>query len=122
MQVVREYGDTMDLDTLHMADETRHDTYDRQITDVDIPDAIAKTAEATAQQLELNKLAGEKEEEAKKNYNAAQWDAKTKEILSQPAMLALKKLEIEALWASKGVSPYGNNNVFGNMEIIKGIR
>ena len=33
MQVVREYGDTMDIDTLHMADETRHDTYDRQITE-----------------------------------------------------------------------------------------
>lgn len=33
MQVVREYSDTMDLDMLHMADETRHDTYDRQITE-----------------------------------------------------------------------------------------
>lgn len=93
-----------------------------QITDVDIPDAIAKTAEATARQLELNKLAGEKEEEAKKNYNAAQWDAKTKEILSQPAMLALKKLEIEAMWAQKGVSPWGSNNVFGDVGLIKGLR
>jgi hypothetical protein len=94
-----------------------------QITDVDIPDAIAQTAEATARQLELNKLAGEKEEEAEKNYNAAQWDAKTKEILSQPAMLALKKLEIEAMWAQQGVSPYGNNNVFGaETAVFKGLK
>jgi hypothetical protein len=94
-----------------------------QITDVDIPDAVAKTAEATARQQELNKLAGAKEEEAMKNFKAAEWDAKTKEILSQPAMLALKKLEIEAMWAQKGVSPYGSNNVFGSdMALIKGMR
>jgi hypothetical protein len=84
-----------------------------QITDVDIPEAVAKTAEATARQQELNKLAGAKEEEAMKNFKAAEWDAKTKEILSQPAMLELKRLEIDAIWATKGVSPYGNNNVFG---------
>jgi len=84
-----------------------------QITDVDIPDAIAQAAENTAKQQELNKLAGAKADEAEKNFAAAKWDAQTKEILSQPAMLALKKLEIDALWASKGVSPYGTNNVFG---------
>lgn len=84
-----------------------------QITDVDIPKAIADAAEATAKQQELNKLAGEKAKEAENNYKAAEWDAKTKDILSQPAMLALKKLEIEELWAKKGVSPWGNNNVFG---------
>jgi hypothetical protein len=94
-----------------------------QITDVDIPEAVAKTAEATARQQELNKLAGAKEEEAMKNFKAAEWDAKTKEILSQPAMLALKKLEIDALWASKGVSPWGNNNVFGaELSVIKGLK
>lgn len=91
-----------------------------QITDVDIPEAVAKTAEATARQQELNKLAGAKEEEAMKNFKAAEWDAKTKEILSQPAMLELKRLEIDAIWASKGVSPYGNNNVFGaDVSILK---
>ncbi|HNR55392.1 MAG TPA: SPFH domain-containing protein [Flavobacteriales bacterium] len=84
-----------------------------QITDVDIPRAIAEASEATAKQQELNKLAGEKAKEAENNYKAAEWDAKTKDILSQPAMLALKKLEIEELWAKKGVSPWGNNNVFG---------
>ena len=91
-----------------------------QITDVDIPEAVAKTAEATARQQELNKLAGAKEEEAMKNFKAAEWDAKTKEILSQPAMLELKRLEIDAIWATKGVSPYGNNNVFGSdVSILK---
>lgn len=94
-----------------------------QITDVDIPDAVAKTAEATARQQELNKLAGAKEEEAMKNFKAAEWDAKTKELLSQPAMLEYKKLEIDALWASKGVSPWGNNNVFGaDLSVIKGLK
>lgn len=93
-----------------------------QVTDVDIPNAIAQAAEQTAQQQELNKLALEKAQESENNYKAAEWDAKTKQILSQPAMLELKKLEIEEMWAKKGVSPYGNNNVFGNMEIIKGIR
>lgn len=84
-----------------------------QITDVDIPKPIAEAAVATARQDELNKLAAKKEQEAQNNYNAAVWDAKTKDILSQPSMLALKKLDIEMEWAKQGVSPYGNNNVFG---------
>ena len=94
-----------------------------QITDVDIPDAIAKAAETTARQSELNKLALSKAQEAENNFKAAEWDAKTKEILSQPAMLELKKLEIQELWAKKGVSPYGNNNVFGaDMALIKAMK
>lgn len=84
-----------------------------QITDVDIPEPIAKAAEQTAKQNEVNKLALSKAIEAENNFKAAEWDAKTKDILSQPAMLALKKLEIEMTWAQKGVSPWGNNNVFG---------
>lgn len=84
-----------------------------QITDVDIPAAIADAAERTAEQQEKNKLAGEKAKEAENNFNAAEWDAKTKQILSQPAMLELKRLEIQELWAKKGVSPWGQNNVFG---------
>lgn len=84
-----------------------------QITDVDIPKPIADAAAATAKQNEVNKLALSKAIEAENNFKAAEWDAKTKDILSQPAMLALKKLEIEMKWAEKGVSPYGSNNVFG---------
>ena len=84
-----------------------------QITDVDIPEGIAKTAEQTAKQTELNKLALSKAIEAENNFRAAEWDAKTKDVLSQPAMLKLKELEIEQTWANKGVSKYGTNNVFG---------
>ena len=90
--------------------------FDRvRVTDVDLPGSVSQTAELSAKQEELNKLADKKKTEAENNFHAAEWDAKTKDILSQPAMLALKKLEIDAMWATKGVSPYGNNNVFGSM-------
>ncbi len=85
-----------------------------QITDVDIPVLISKAAEQTARQAELNKLALSKSIQAENNYKAAEWDAKTKDILSQPAMLKLMELEIEMEYAKKGVSPWGNNNVFGS--------
>lgn len=88
--------------------------FDRiRVTDVDLPPAVSQTAELSAKQEELNKLADKKKTEAQNNYHAAEWDAKTKDILSQPAMLALKRLEIDMEYAKKGVSPYGTNNVFG---------
>jgi regulator of protease activity HflC (stomatin/prohibitin superfamily) len=89
--------------------------YDRvRVTDVDLPTSVSQTAELSAKQEELNKLADKKKTEAENNYNAAQWDAKTKDILSQPAMLKLKELEIDMEYAKKGVSKYGTNNVFGS--------
>lgn len=95
------------------------------IKDVDLPDKIANAIIAKKEQDERNLLAEKKklEEEnlaqaaiakAKGEYEAAEYTAKTKEILSQPKMLELKKLEIQELWAKKGVSPYGSNNVFGS--------
>lgn len=51
---------------------------------------------------------------AKGNFESAQYDAKTKEIMSQPKMIELYKAETERVWAEKGVSPYGSNNVFGS--------
>ena len=51
---------------------------------------------------------------AKGNYEAAQYDAKTKEILSQPKMLELYRLETARIRATNGTSEWGNNNVFGN--------
>ncbi len=95
-----------------------------QITDVDIPSAIAEVAKETAIQEGRNALAAKKEleqtnlakariAEAKGKFDAAEYDAKTKDIMSQPKMLELKKLEIEMEWARKGISKYGNNNVFG---------
>lgn len=87
-----------------------------QITDVDIPHEIAQAAEQTAKQKELNKLAAEREEEARNNFNASEWDAKRKEILSEPEMLALKELENqEKMWdgyLKHGKSPFGSGNVF----------
>ncbi len=104
-----------------------------QITDVDIPQGLAKIAEETAIQEGRNSLASKKEleqtnlakariAEAKGKYDAALYDAKTKDIMSSPKMLELKKLEIEMEWARKGISKYGSNNVFGaGTAIIKGI-
>lgn len=84
-----------------------------QITDVDIPKPVSDVAIATAKQIKSNELALSKSIEAENNFKAAEWDAKTKDILSQPAMLKLKELEIQMTWAQKGVSQYGTNNVFG---------
>lgn len=104
-----------------------------QITDVDIPSGLAKIAEETAIQEGRNALAAKKEQEqtnlakaliaeAKGKYDAALYDAKTKDIMSSPKMLELKKLEIEMEWAKKGVSKYGTNNVFGaGTAVIKGV-
>lgn len=98
--------------------------FDRvQITDVDIPKAIAEAAEATAKQAELNKLAESKVTQAKNNLDAAKYDAEAKAILSKPEMLALKKLEVEMEWAKRATSPYGNNNVFGSeTAIVRGLK
>lgn len=94
-----------------------------RITDVDIPTSIAKAAEQNAAQIERNNLSEKKVQEAKNNLEAAKFDSEAKAILSRPEMLALKKLEVEAIWASKGVSPYGNNNVFGSeTAIVRGLK
>lgn len=105
-----------------------------QMTDVDIPVKVAQLAEETAVQLGRNELAKKKEAEqvalakarvakatgnanaeiarAEGELEAAKFDAKTKDILSQPKMLRLKQLEVLQTYAEKGVSPYGTNNVF----------
>lgn len=95
-----------------------------QLTDVDIPKAISDAAEKTAEQQELNKLASERALEAENNFRAAEWDAKTKDILSKPAMLQLKQLELEEKWIKKWNGSFGNNNVFGSESttILKGMK
>lgn len=107
-----------------------------QMTDVDIPSSISKLAEQTAAQIEKNKLAEKKEAEkvalakaqvaeakgkadaqiarAKGEYEAAKFDSKTKELMSQPKFLELYRAETDRMWATKGVSRYGSNNVFGS--------
>lgn len=105
-----------------------------QMTDVDIPTAVAKLATETAVQLGRNELATKKEAEqqglakakvakAQGNYDAAILDAATKKLLSQPAMLALKQLEVDMKWAETGTSKYGSNNVFGSeTAVFKGMK
>jgi regulator of protease activity HflC (stomatin/prohibitin superfamily) len=109
-----------------------------QITDVDIPSTISSLAEETAAQIERNKLAQQKEEEkvalakalvaeASGNYDAAVYNAKTKEIMSQPKMLELYRLETERIQAEgykqHGKSWFGENNIFGaETSIIRGLK
>lgn len=106
-----------------------------EVTDVDLPKAIASAIIAKQEQEQLNlkaeklktyetNIASASVEAAKGRFETAEFDAKTKAILSQPKMLELKKLEIEQIWAEKGVSPYGTNNVFGAgaTSVIKGLR
>lgn len=75
---------------------------------------IQETATIKSQTLQAEQTALKKVALAKGNYEAAQYDAKTKEILSQPKLLELYKAETERIWAQQGKSPYGNNNVFGS--------
>lgn len=105
-----------------------------QMTDVDIPVAVAKLAEETAVQLGKNELATKKEAEQKAlakakvakaqgNYDASLLDVETEKLMSQPAVLKLYEAKTDRVWAEKGVSKYGNNNVFGaGASVIKGLK
>ena len=109
-----------------------------QMTDVDIPVKVAKLAEETAVQLGRNELAEKKEAEkvalakaqiaeSKGNFEAAEFEAKRKAILSQPKMLELQKVENEKLmwqgFVKHGKSPYGNNNIYGSeTAIVRGLK
>ena len=90
-----------------------------QMTDVDIPQAVAELAKQTAVQLGKNDLASKKEAEqvALAAARVAKLQAKTKDILSQPKMLKLMQLEIEQTYAKgfekHGTSRYGSGNWYG---------
>jgi len=75
---------------------------------------LQETATIVSQTKQAEQTALKKVALAKGNYEAAQYDAKTKEILSQPKLLELYRAETERIWAQKGKSPYGQNNVFGS--------
>jgi regulator of protease activity HflC (stomatin/prohibitin superfamily) len=75
---------------------------------------LQETATIISQTKQAEQTALKKVALAKGNYEAAIYDAKTKEILSQPKLLELYKAETERVWANKGKSPYGSNNVFGS--------
>lgn len=106
-----------------------------RFTDIDIPGGISKLAEETAVQIGRNQLAIEKEAEqialakakvaeAEGRYQAEILNDKTKAIQSKAQYLELFKAETERLWAEKGVSPWGTNNVFGSeaATVIKGLK
>ncbi len=79
---------------------------------------IQQTATIKSQTEQAVQSALKKVAEAKGNFEAAQYDARTKEILSQPKMLELYRAETDRIWAQKGKSPYGSNNVFGSAQGI----
>lgn len=106
-----------------------------RFTDIDIPGGISQLAEETAVQIGRNQLAEEKEAEqialakakvaeADGRYQAEILNDKTKAIQSKEQYLELFKAETERLWAEKGVSPWGTNNVFGAdaATVIKGLK
>lgn len=105
-----------------------------QMTDVDIPKAVAQLATETAVQLGRNELATKKEAEqvalakakvaaAQGLYDAEKLNDKTKAIQSKPQYLELYEAETRRIWAEKGRSPYGDNNVFGaNTSVLKGLK
>jgi regulator of protease activity HflC (stomatin/prohibitin superfamily) len=74
---------------------------------------LQETATIKSQTIQAEQTALKKVALAKGNYEAAIFDAKTKEILSQPKLLELYRAETDRIWAKQGKSPYGSNNVFG---------
>jgi len=117
-----------------------------QMTDVDIPKAVADLSTQTAVQLGKNELATKKEAEqaslalaavakakgiadskvttAKGAYEAAQYDAKSKRLLSTPANIKLMEAEANLNWSREGVSKYGTNNMYGisSAAVIKSLK
>lgn len=108
-----------------------------QMTDVDLPQAVSRLAEETAKQIGRNELASKKKAEqvslaeakvaeAQGNYDAGILNARTKDLMSQPKMLELLRLENDGkMWEGfikHGVSPLGNHNTFGvSPTIVKGL-
>lgn len=74
---------------------------------------LQETATIKSQTIQAEQTALKKVALAKGNYEAAVYDARTKEILSQPKLLELYKAETDRIRAQKGISVFGSNNVFG---------
>lgn len=93
------------------------------------PDALKDAIEAKtkavqeAAAIELQKLTTQKEVEkdiirAEGDLKVANLQAAAKKALSTPEQLDRYKAETERMWAQKGVSPYGSNNVFGSNSLL----
>jgi hypothetical protein len=109
------------------------DFLNANITKVDIPNEISRQIIEKQVQDERNALAEKKELEqinlanaeiakAKGQYEAALFTDKTRALLSKPAYLELFRAETERIWAEKGTSPWGTNNVFGDAGVLKGYK
>jgi len=79
---------------------------------------LQETATIKSQTVQAEQTALKKVALAKGNYEAAIYDAKTKEILSQPKLLELYRAETQRIRATNGTSEYGSNNVFGSSSNI----
>lgn len=104
------------------------------VDNYDIPKGISQLAEETAIQIGRNQLAEQKEAEqialakakvaeADGNYQAELLNDKTKALQSKEQYLELFRAQTDRIWAEKGVSPWGTNNVFGSNStaVIKGL-
>jgi len=102
---------------------------DVQFSKVGIPFAVAELAKETAVQIGRNELAEKLEAEkvslakakvaeAQGDYDAGVLNAKTKDILSQPKMLEMMRIENEKImcegFKAHGQSPFGENNIYGS--------
>lgn len=101
------------------------------ITKVDIPSQISnqiiekqvqdeRNALAEKKKLEEENLAAARIAKADGDLEVAKREKQTRDMLSSPKMLELYRAETERIWANNGVSPFGENNVFGNSGILKG--
>lgn len=101
-----------------------------ELTKVDIPKRISdqivekqvqdeRNALAEKKKLEEENLAKARIAKAQGNYKASEFDKKTKENMSSTKLLELYRAETERVWAEKGVSQYGSNNVFGSSDFLK---
>ena len=99
-----------------------------KVAHVNVAEIMTKMPAMLDAQKQLEKLSTTYDAEYKKMVTEYQdllkkYDAEAKAILSKPEMLALKKLEVEMEWAKRGISPYGNNNVFGSeTAVVKGLK
>ena len=60
----------------------------------------------------------------KGQFQAAEYEAKAKKLLSTPANIKLIEAEAKLQWAKSGKSPYGTYNMFGvdAAAVVKGLK
>ena len=98
------------------------------IRDINLPKSINNAITAKQVQEEKNltsekfkveqqNIAAAQEATAIGNRNAAKFNAEAQKLLSRPDLLELKRIEVLETYASKGISPFGTNNVFDKASV-----